>query len=115
MDNTTTNTYHDPYEGQKSSYAQFGIGVWVVYGIFKLFTGGLSGIVTMGIYFVAGLFIASFASILPYMLMRAIAKAMAKAHTSDTIAVLTSYVLLAVNVVWIYFVAKMFLGFINGI
>lgn len=114
MEETVNQQSIDPYEGIKSNFSKFAIFVWEAYGVYALFTHKMSGLITMVVYFVGGLFIASFASIIPYLVQRVIAQRMTKAHTSDSVASLTSYILLAVQVVWVIFIAIIFLGLINN-
>ncbi len=106
----------DDYLDQiKENHSKFAILIWVVYGVYVLFTNQLNGIVTLVVYFFGGIFIASFASILIYLLQQGIVKILVKTKPSDVVPILLSYVLLVVEVVWIVFVARLFLPLINNI
>lgn len=99
----------------KEGHSKFSIFIWSAYGVYALIAGKLHGIVTLLIYFIAGLFIASFASILTYLLQQSIVKVFVKTHASDSFTVITSYILLIVDAIWIVFVARFFLSLINNI
>ncbi|MDZ7338167.1 MAG: hypothetical protein ONB30_06495 [candidate division KSB1 bacterium] len=57
----------------KARFASRGITIWVIYGIYALIVARhIRGILPFVIYFLPGIFVASFASIPPYLLDQAV-------------------------------------------
>ncbi len=99
----------------KEGHSKFAIFIWLAYGAYALIFGKLHGLGTFLIYFIAGLLVASFASMLTYLLQQLIVKMLVKTHASDSFTAVTSYILLVINSIWIILVANIFLSVINNI
>ena len=99
----------------KETTASFAIIIWVTYGAYALITDKLNGIIALIIYFAIGIFVASFAAIIPYLLQQALVKLFVKLKVSDSIAVFTGLIMIPIQIIWIILVAKYFLSFINNI
>lgn len=99
----------------KAQHSKSAIFIWIAYGIYAVFTNKLNGLITLAVYFSVGLFIASYASIVTYLLKSSLAKLFSKIQSPDTVVVLFSYILFPIEIIWVVFVATLFLRLINNI
>jgi uncharacterized membrane protein HdeD (DUF308 family) len=105
------------YEDGKKNHSLLAVITWVVYGLYSLFTGRMSGLIIVVLYFFVGIFIASFASILTYLPVYFIDKYHDK-HHSTILGVLTivfTPVTLIGTVIWIIFLANTILKYVHHI
>ncbi len=91
----------------KSEQSKNSIFVWCIYGVISLVLGHIHGIIPFLIYFSVGIFIASFASIVTFLLRRTFWKI-----AGSGLGVL---LFLIIDIGWIVFVAYFFLKFINNL
>ncbi len=90
----------------KSEHAKNAIFVWCICGVIYLLLGKVNGIPPFLIYFIAGIFIASFASIITFLLHHFLWK-----FANTGLGSLTFFI---VDIGWIIFVSFYFLRFINN-
>lgn len=107
-------TYLTTKDKIKETHSKFAILIWILFGIYALFSGRMYGIKTPVIFFSVGLFVASFASILLYLVKLGLAKIFVKAKASDVLVILTGYIFLLVDLVWVVYVATIFLSFVSN-
>jgi hypothetical protein len=104
----------------KTKFATLAITVWIIYGVYALiFERQSRGILAFILYFIIGIFIASFASILTYLLdyglhfVAAVITTVSR-NVGGYIALIIKPISFVIQILWIYMVAKYFLGLISN-
>ena|SRR5205809_631324 len=94
-------------EVKKEEHSKNAIFVWYAFGVYALLFGKMHGIFPFLIYFPVGIFIASFASIITYIIRPILLKIIPSAD-------LVIIIFFIIDVLWIIFIGNLFLNAINN-
>jgi len=99
----------------KEGEAKFAIVVWLIYGVLKLFGGKINGLLSLGLYFVVGIFVASLvAGVTNYLIQQLLASICTKIKASAALTYSLSIPLTVLKIVVVIITANIYLGLIQG-
>lgn len=101
-------------ERQKEEEAKFAIVIWLLYGVIGLFGGKINGLLTLGLYFFVGIFVASLvAGVINYLVQQLLARVCIKTRANDSLAYLLSIPLTVLKIIVVVVTANIYLDFIQ--
>lgn len=105
--------YDKSMEKSRENNSKFGIYIWVFYGIYAFFTGKFGGLLSLVLFIIPGIFLASFASMIPNYAQELLARTYTKIKAGNSLTILTSYFLFIIHIIFIVVVASNFINFLN--